>query len=99
VILAWIWQQGVVTHPRTANPAHMLENLQAVGGSNPLKLTQAEVCVIDPPPHTHTHTHTHTLTTRQKAAFNATLADTLHDATPFYPPHTHTHTLCAQPQR
>ena len=46
VILAWTWQHGIVTHPRTANPAHMRENLEAVGGSKPLELTDVEMAAI-----------------------------------------------------
>lgn len=54
VIINWLWQQGIVTNPRTMSPAHMLENL----GAYDFNLTASEVtqlssrpqdwCSIDP---------------------------------------------------
>ncbi len=29
IVLAWIWQQGIPSNPRTMNVSHMLENLSA----------------------------------------------------------------------
>ena len=43
VVLAWLWGQGLVTHPRTESAAHMRENLNAAGT---LTLTAAEMATI-----------------------------------------------------
>ena len=43
VVLAWLWGQGIVTHPRSEDAGHMRENLRVAGQ---LALTPAEMATL-----------------------------------------------------
>lgn len=46
VVINWLWQQGIVTNPRTMRPSHMAANVAAYGFS----LTPAEVSLLSSRP-------------------------------------------------
>jgi diketogulonate reductase-like aldo/keto reductase len=47
VTLAWLWAQGVPSNPRSMSPAHMAENLAALGA---VTLTPAEMSALSSRP-------------------------------------------------
>lgn len=46
VMINWLWQQGIVTNPRTVRPEHMLDNLNAYN----FTLSDAEVALLSSRP-------------------------------------------------
>ena len=54
VIVAWLWQQGIVTNPRSMQVAHMVDNLSAYNVTlSPAEMNQ--LYVLRAPWHLHLH--------------------------------------------